>query len=449
MKLQNLIIIFLAVALPVILVLAIYVELQVDTATLKAQYNDYLVNAAHETIVAYQLNTLNDKYANNTDPRLRNITAALNIFASNLSASFNSTGASRSIIMTHIPALLFTMYDGYYIYNPAEYSWDKWDGDNLSWGSGNKLVHELKPYVHYAKEYNDGNKKVIINYSLDNYISVYYYNNGTYETRAGFLEVAPDVLSAEDIQENKYYKEATEFTEWYNNNIADIIQKSIKAEANTSEDARYNRKMKIDKDNLALPEEASGFNDEKNEVIKGTITNNLKQVLHVYGKEMPELNGNDWNTIMNNICFVAFMQDIPVGTTTYNNYTIAISTENKEKADANSIFYANYNEGTGKYEGEYHRIWCDKLDIRDQSVVGINKADLENNEIYNKIPACYYCAIRASDSSLEAVEEQYKKTPIGYNKEYREKLYYISLAQEKYKLSRVLDFVNGTHLLPQ
>ena len=436
MKLQNLIIIFLAVALPVILILAIYVELQVDAATLKVQYNDYLVNAAHEAIVAYQLNTVNDKYSSNTDPKLRNITGALNIFAANLSSSFNSTGASRSTVMAYVPALLFTMYDGYYIYNPVEGTWDAETG---KWIKQDQIFHELKPYVHYAKEYNDGSKKVIINYSLDNYVAVYYYNNGTYETRAGYLEVIPEGFQLEDFdgEAREYYEKSIDFTKWYNDNISNIIEKSII------------HKMKIEKNNLALPGETSGFNDEKYEVIKGTITKNLKQVLHVYGREMPVLNGSDWNTIMNNICFIAFMQDIPVGTTKYNNYAIVVSTENNEKADTNSIFYAKFNEGADEFEGSYHRLWCDKLDIRDQSVVGINKAELENNERYNKIPACYYCAIRASDSSLKAVQDFYKQNPIGYNITYRQKLYYTSLAAQKYKISRTLDFVNGTHLLPE
>lgn len=80
MKLQNLIIIFLAIALPVIIILSVYVELQVDTAALRANYNDYLVNAAHETVVAFQLNTSNDKYATVSDTKRRDVEAAMQVF---------------------------------------------------------------------------------------------------------------------------------------------------------------------------------------------------------------------------------------------------------------------------------------------------------------------------------------------------------------------------------
>lgn len=445
MKLQNLIIIFLAVALPVILVLAVYVELQVDTAATKARYTDYLITAAHETINAYQLNTTNDKYSSNTDPKLRSITAALNIFSSNMASSFNSTGASRSTVMAYVPALLFTMYDGYYIYNPTEHSWD---GD--TWGSGEILSHELKPYVHYSKEYTGSGRKVIINYTLDNYIAVFDYNTSTgdYTTKAGYLEVIPDGVSFDgnDGYAYDYYyaqDEALDFTHWYNTNIASFVSRIS------------GKDMEIKSGNLALPGEASGFNDEKYEVIQNAITANLMQVLHVYGKEMPRLTGNDWNTIMNNVCFIAFMQDIPVGTTTYNNYTIAISTRNNEKVDETAIYYVNEGAEEGIYEGSYHRLWCDKLDVNDntKAITQVEIDNLDNQkekdengqplEIKPKIPACYHCVVRASQSSLEYMQEFYKNNPSEKRK--RTKLYYTALAEQKYKLVKSLDYINGVN----
>lgn len=63
--------------------------------------------------------------------------------------------------------------------------------------------------------------------------------------------------------------------------------------------------------NLALPGETSGFNDEKYEVIKESIEGNLIQAMNNYGYKMPELNGNDWELIYNNVCMIAFLQNIP------------------------------------------------------------------------------------------------------------------------------------------
>lgn len=59
---------------------------------------------------------------------------------------------------------------------------------------------------------------------------------------------------------------------------------------------------------------------------------------------MPELTGEDWDMILNNVCFIAFMQGIPVGMTTYNDYVIVASSENKEIASENLIYFVNEDE---------------------------------------------------------------------------------------------------------
>lgn len=317
MRLQNLLIIFLAIAIPVIIILSVYVGLQVDTARLRAKYNDNLINAAHETVVAFQLNTVSDKYSTVADTKIRDIEASLNVFSSSLATSFGATGASKDYAMSYVPALLFTLYDGYYIYTPTK-SWNE-----------NKFSHELKSYVYYAKEYKNGQKVLTINYSLDNYVAVYYFDGASYESRAGYLEAeTPNGLIDNDAI--KYYQEAIDFTSWFNNVVSNVA------------DAKH---LKIDKNNVALPDAISSFNDEKYEVIKDTISNNLVQAMYIYGRntdykfEMPELSGTDWDTILHNVCFIAFLQGMPVGTTTYNNYTIAVSSENKETIDENAIYY--------------------------------------------------------------------------------------------------------------
>lgn len=38
---------------------------------------------------------------------------------------------------------------------------------------------------------------------------------------------------------------------------------------------------------------------------------NLVQAMNNYGYQMPELNGNDWELIYNNVCMIAFLQNIP------------------------------------------------------------------------------------------------------------------------------------------
>lgn len=357
MKLQNLVIIFLAIALPVIIILSVYVGFQVRTAFLRANYDDALINASHETITAFQLNTTNNQYLSVADTKIRDMEAALNVFSSSLATKFGKTGSNKSTMMSYIPALMFTLYDGYYIYTPVK------DWDNGAY------THELKAYVYYSKQYTNGNKVLEINYSLDNYVAVYYYNNGNeYQSRAGYLEAIPKNEneknafreSLADDNARDYYDKAWEFTNWFNKIINDI---------RTDE----TDKLKISDTNVALQGENSTFNDEKYEVIKSTITNNLIQAMENYSKhssgdfKMPELTGTDWDTVLNNVCFIAFMQGVPVGTSTYNDYAIVSSSENKEMVNENSIYYINIDENGPVSNGSYHRIWCEHLDSSEGS----------------------------------------------------------------------------------
>lgn len=434
MKLQNLVIIFLAIALPIIILLSVYVELQVDTASLKARYDNYLINAAHETVVAFQMNTINDEFLTVSDAKIRDLEAALNVFSSSLSTSFGATGSNKSHTMSYVPALIFTLYDGYYIYTPTK-----------SWNTGT-FSHELKAYVHYSKEYMNATKSKVltINYSLDNYIAVYYYNGQSYESRAGYLEIEPNDKNAflETLNEEsrKYYIDAWSFTDWFNKQVIDDF--------NTEE----TKGLKITRSNgnNALPGENSSFNDEKYNVIKDSITNNLIQAMYVYGKntnydfEMPKLTGDDWNTILNNVCFIAFLQGVPVGTTIYNDYTIAVSTENKEFINENSLYYVN-TDSNGNIVGSYHRPWCPEL-LGSSNIMGYNNIEFKNQKSskYSNIPACYYCTVRASNSTIKYAENYYVNNnyPVGYNINNRCRAYYNTLASEKLKLSKLSNFIS-------
>lgn len=337
MKLQNLLIIFVAIALPVILILSVFVQLQVDTASLRARYNDYLVNAAHETIMAFQINTDNDKYSDVPDKKAKDIEASLNIFSSTMATSLGMTGASKSRVMAYVPALVFSLYDGYYIYMPTERTWNGKNWDEVT------LTHELKSYVYYSKTYKNNmqNKILTINYSLDNYVVLYYADNvnNKYESVSGYLEIEPAEVEkinyyGTDETAKKYYEGAWAFTKKFN----DIIKDLDSSEANN---LIIQKGIGTQKENSALPDAISAFNDEKHEVIKDSINKNLIQAMHVYGFEMPMLTEEDWDLILNNICFTAFMQGMPLGTSKYNNYTIAVSSENTEMVNPSDIYYVN------------------------------------------------------------------------------------------------------------
>lgn len=446
MKLQNLIIIFLAIALPVILILSIFVELQVETAMIKANYNDYLVSATHETVVAFQINTLNNKYSSVSDTKIRDIEAAINVFSSSLANSFGRTGSSKSYMMAYVPALVFSLYDGYYIYSPTEKDWRT---DTAKW-QDIPLKHELKSYVYYSKEYKNGDNVLTVNYSLDNYVVVYYKGKdidgkSVYVSKAGYLEAIPNELNKEkflnslgDNTSKKYYIDAWAFTKEFNGIVQRLGDSSV-----------YD-KLKIDDNNLALPRVSSNFNDEKHDVIKQKVISNLIPAMSIYGYEMPELTDTDWDLVLNNVCFIAFMQNMPAGTTTYNNYEIAISTENKEMINENDIYFVNTKKDlvNGKVQivGSYHRIWCQELIANDDNlnIKGYNKTEFKTNEDLKNVHVCYKCMVHATDPKLSYAEEFAKKQDLRYGIDKRRSAYYTALANQKSSLLKSSDFVNGS-----
>ena len=106
-------------------------------------------------------------------------------------------------LSTFIPAIVFTLYDGYYIYSSydnlyANYS-EKND-DKIELSSGN-YQDGLRPYIYYSCKYKhprSPNEVITINYTLDNYITVYGDFGHGYETRSGYL-ILPEKIPETDI----------------------------------------------------------------------------------------------------------------------------------------------------------------------------------------------------------------------------------------------------------
>ena len=80
MRLQNLLIIFIVIALPVILILTMYIGYQVDTVNLKSMYDSKLLGATYDAMSAFELNTTNNKYSTVSDSLIRDIQASINTF---------------------------------------------------------------------------------------------------------------------------------------------------------------------------------------------------------------------------------------------------------------------------------------------------------------------------------------------------------------------------------
>ena len=201
MKLQHLAIIFVIIIVPISMVMASYIQNQIDAIKMQTVYDKSLINATYDAVKAFQINTTNNKYSSISDSKIRDIEASVNTFYNSLLTSTDEYVLSASDLQIYVPALLFTLYDGYYIYSSYDnvYSTVGVDEDEkVSIDlNGKNYQTGLKPYVYYSAKYrlNNGNV-IVVNYTLDNEITVYGDFGGTdgYVTKSGYL-INPDLVT--------------------------------------------------------------------------------------------------------------------------------------------------------------------------------------------------------------------------------------------------------------
>lgn len=245
MKLQNLAIIFLVLVIPIILLLAYYLQLQQDTLKMQAEYDTKLVEATKEGIKAFEVNTVEWTNSKTGVSKNDTITATINTFINSLANNLNISGTSKEYMANYIPAITLTMYDSYYIYAQSnlpitiensegvqlyynesedELTTNSKSGvellpiykpkDGATWNekiykktdkSGNVLEetnikfvtnledaeteykHTLSNPIAYSAKYSKTDTNVVVNYTLDNRIYVYGTINGEYITEDGYL----------------------------------------------------------------------------------------------------------------------------------------------------------------------------------------------------------------------------------------------------------------------
>lgn len=204
MKLQNMTVIFIIIMIPIILVVSYYIGLQINTITMQKNYTVKLQTAAKDSIQALEINTVewNSASSNLADSKRRDVLAAINTFTTSLANGMGIGGAGKGRIQTYIPAIVYTMYDGYYIYSASLMKDQKTDNNGLTQfnddgtieSSGKSYQYILKPYSPYSARYvsGSGSIDVTVNYTLDNYIRVYGTINGEYQTKEGYLVVCSD-----------------------------------------------------------------------------------------------------------------------------------------------------------------------------------------------------------------------------------------------------------------
>lgn len=200
MKLQHIAILFVLIIVPISLIMASYIQNQIDAITLQTAYDANLINATHDAMKAFQLNTTNNMYSSISDSKMRDIQASVNTFYNSLNTSMAEYAQKAKDLEAYVPAMLFTLYDGYYIYTSFDNIYPDTTNTNGTINidiNKNNKENGLKPYVYYSAKYKLGQEIIVVNYTLDNMITVYGEFGNGYETRSGYL-INPDAVNVVD-----------------------------------------------------------------------------------------------------------------------------------------------------------------------------------------------------------------------------------------------------------
>ena len=227
MKLQSLAIIFIIIIMPISMVLSEYISNKIETEERELVYNTRLLNSTYDAIKAYQLNTVNNAFGDVTNKKIQDIEAAAKTFYNSLASNFNFLGNKSDVMKEYVPAIVFTMYDGYYTYTPftntlteipdkdarGEDAYDK------SYTVNGDTEEGLKPYVYYTARYKysnaSGESDFSIIYTLDNYITIQGKVNGEFVYDNGYLYSIADT-KAEAEAGKGIYKTSVDGKEAYN-----------------------------------------------------------------------------------------------------------------------------------------------------------------------------------------------------------------------------------------
>lgn len=255
MKVQSLGIIFIIIVLPITILLGEYANAQILTFEMQQQYDSRLITATYDALKAFQINTFNDTGSDIVDTKLTSIEASANAFYNSMESAFDMEGYGKEDMHNYTPALVYTMYDGYYIYSPYNNIADTKDKDEVTGNStadaGDDIIiedkpsHEtvidltpeedeeygFKPYVYYSCRYKVGtDSDFVIAYTLDNYISVQGTIQGNYVKKSGYLITLGTSTTAglyEDV--GKYYYDGVEIL-----SKEDALEENILEEESTA-----------------------------------------------------------------------------------------------------------------------------------------------------------------------------------------------------------------------
>lgn len=295
------------------------------------------------------------------------------------------------------------------------------DANLVKDSSGYRVVRNLdETYMGYDN-YNQGyimdggakyiirghrtsNKSVVNNYTLMN--KVKNRDNGgesiidyTLSTNPDSIKLKVNGIQITDKDAKEYYLKAYFFSKWVNRELgaesdinggkgitlntiqnvydndesgvqwrtAQILVNNQGINNYTTQDSLFNLESADVKDDI--DREESIFCQHKKQVIQNSIQYNLNSAISTYSRNytgsndfsMPVFSENDWNKILGKVSMAVFMQGLPCGTSTWGDYAIATSTNNKLFVNENNLLFVKNEASKNDKESSYHKINCSKL----------------------------------------------------------------------------------------
>jgi hypothetical protein len=149
MKLQHLSIIFVIIMIPLLLIVSYYVGLQIDTMNKQTSYDVKLQESTGEAITALEINSVewNSNFAELQDSKRRDVSASITTLLRSLANKMGVSGISKEHIEAYVPAVVYTMYDGYYMYSNAEVPEIQTDSNTRKRCNSRWSVHRNRKYI--------------------------------------------------------------------------------------------------------------------------------------------------------------------------------------------------------------------------------------------------------------------------------------------------------------
>ena len=161
MNLQGLTVIFAIILLPIIIVVSVYLQGQIDTIALQTKYDNMLLDSTHDAVIALENNIANEDLSTVSDSLRSMIEASTNVFMNNIATNMGLSNAGESYIRPYIPALLYTLYDGFYIYSPTSVPEIYTNSDGVALRVGDKYIDKDGKSVTVTADGNNNYGQIV------------------------------------------------------------------------------------------------------------------------------------------------------------------------------------------------------------------------------------------------------------------------------------------------